>query len=356
MPPVTSATALPDGVAPTGPPAGARPGHTVSSSTAPSTTVPSPNAVHDDALARAAERWSGVTLTKGHGTGNDFVVLADPDGSRPVDEPTAAALCDRHRGIGADGMIRAVPSRLLPEGRALLDAEPAAEWFMDYRNADGSLSEMCGNGVRVFAEFLRREGLATVEPGTVLPIGTRGGVKYVRAVDGGYAVDMGPWTLIDAATARERGADALVRTDGVDVDRPAVSISMGNPHTVVALASVAELDALALTRAPSVDPLPPAGTNVEFVVPADPLVGDDGVAALAMRVHERGVGETQSCGTGACAAAAAIRFWAGTGAPDRYTVAVPGGVVGVTFTAAADGTEHVELSGPALLVGRVDLL
>lgn len=174
-------------------------------------------------------------------------------------------------------------------------------------------------------------------------------------MDGGYAVDMGPWTLIDPTAARQRGTDALVRTDGVDVDRPAVSISMGNPHTVVALASGSELAELAFARAPSVEPLPPAGTNVEFVVPADPLVGCDGVAALTMRVHERGVGETQSCGTGACAAAAAIRFWAGTGAPDRYTVAVPGGVVGVAFTPAADGTEHVELSGPAVLVGTVSL-
>ncbi|WP_083956228.1 diaminopimelate epimerase [Tersicoccus phoenicis] len=318
--------------------------------------VPSESRVHDDALARAAERWAGLPLTKGHGTGNDFVLLADPDGNRPVDESTAAALCDRHRGVGADGLIRAVPSRLLPEGRALLATEPAAQWFMDYRNADGSLSEMCGNGVRVFAEFLRREGLVAVEPGAVLPVGTRGGVKVVRIVEDGYAVDMGPWSLVDPAVARERGADARVRTDGVDVDRPALSISMGNPHTVVALASRAELDHLVLLRAPTVEPRPPAGTNVEFVVPADPLIGPDGVADLAMRVHERGVGETQSCGTGACAAAAAIRFWAGPGAPDRYRIAVPGGVLGVAFIPAADGTEHVELSGPAVLVGRIDLL
>ncbi|GGC95430.1 diaminopimelate epimerase [Tersicoccus solisilvae] len=318
--------------------------------------APSQNGVHDDALARAAERWTGVTLSKGHGTGNDFVLLADSDDERPVDAATAAALCDRHRGIGADGFIRAVPSAALPEGRALLAVEPRVRWFMDYRNADGSLSEMCGNGVRVFAAFLVREGLATVAPGEVLPVGTRGGVKYVRVVDGGFSVDMGPWTLIDADTAVTRGTDALVRTDGVDVDRPAVSISMGNPHTVVALASVAELEELALVRAPTVTPLPPEGTNVEFVVPADPLVGPDGVASVTMRVHERGVGETQSCGTGACAAAAAVRFWAGAGAPDRYTVTVPGGVVGVAFVAGPDGAEHVELSGPAALVGNVTLL
>jgi diaminopimelate epimerase len=126
---------------------------------------------------------------------------------------------------------------------------------------------------------------------------------------------------------------------------------MGNPHTVVALAEPGELAGLGLHTAPLVDPMPPHGTNVEFVVPSDPLVAS-GVGSITMRVHERGVGETQSCGTGACAAAVAIRHWAGAGAPDRWAVAVPGGTVGVAFVPGTDGREHVELSGPAVIVAR----
>ncbi len=143
--------------------------------------------------------------------------------------------------------------------------------------------------------------------------------------------------------------DSLVTAGGLDVARPALSVSMGNPHTVVALAQVGDLEAVDLSRAPEVDPAPVGGTNVEFAVPADPLV-IDGVGMITMRVHERGVGETLSCGTGACAAAAATRFWAGTTAPDVWRVSVPGGDLGVRFLPAADGTEHVELSGPAVIV------
>jgi diaminopimelate epimerase len=143
--------------------------------------------------------------------------------------------------------------------------------------------------------------------------------------------------------------DSLVTADGLEVPRPALSVSMGNPHTVVALAELSELEATKLFTAPLVDPLPANGTNVEFVVPAEPLV-HNGVGHVTMRVHERGVGETQSCGTGACAAAVAIRHWAGAEAPDSWLVNVPGGVVGVKFFVGAAGHEHVELSGPAVIV------
>ncbi|WP_125611172.1 diaminopimelate epimerase [Specibacter cremeus] len=292
---------------------------------------------------------SGLPFAKGHGTGNDFVLVADADGIIELSAGQVAALCDRHAGIGADGLIRAVPSRCLAEGRDLLAERPDAEWFMDYRNADGSVSEMCGNGVRVFVHFLIDQGLADLAEGAELAIGTRAGVKVVARTAHGYRVDMGPWTFIHAADADARGTDSLVRGGGLEVPRPALSISMGNPHTVVALADHAKLESLQLHTAPEVEPVPANGTNVEFVVPAEPLV-HDGVGRLAMRVHERGVGETQSCGTGACAAAAAIRFWAG-GAADTWRVEVPGGVVGVRFLAGNDG-EHVELSGPAVIVAR----
>jgi diaminopimelate epimerase len=292
----------------------------------------------------------GLAFSKGHGTGNDFVLTLDPEGTGPVDPGFISSVCDRHRGIGADGYIRAVRSASIPEGRALLQTDPDAEWFMDYRNGDGSVSEMCGNGVRVFVHYLLAQAVAELPDGGELAIGTRAGVKRVTRSGNGYAVDMGPWEFSFPDAAVARAMDSLVEIGGLEVDRPALSISMGNPHTVVALAELSELHRAELYRAPTVQPLPPEGTNVELVVPAEPLVGDDGVGRLTMRVHERGVGETQSCGTGACAAAAAIRYWAGEGAPSQWLVGVPGGVVGVTFFAGPEGREHVQLSGPAVLV------
>ncbi len=292
-----------------------------------------------------------MRFSKGHGTGNDFVLLADPEGVRGLSPEQVAGLCDRRRGIGGDGLIRAVPSRHLPEGTAVLEENPGAEWFMDYYNSDGSLSEMCGNGVRVFVHFLVTQGLVSLDAGQELAIGTRGGVKVVARTADGYRVDMGPWAFIHPQEATESGSDSLVEAAGLEVARPAVSITMGNPHTVVALANLEELAGTNLTTAPAVTPLPPHGTNVEFAVPAEPLVVDD-VGHISMRVHERGVGETLSCGTGACAAAAATRFWAGAGAPNDWAVAVPGGVVGVRFFPGAGGREHVELSGPAVIVAE----
>jgi diaminopimelate epimerase len=307
------------------------------------------NATPAETLEPAVPTLAGLRFSKGHGTGNDFVLIADPDGVHTIAADQVAALCDRHRGIGGDGLIRAVPSRFLPEGRELLEGFPDAEWFMDYRNGDGSLSEMCGNGVRVFVHFLRAEGLVDLPDGGALTIGTRGGVKTVVRTGEDYAVDMGPWEFIFPGEATAKAMDSLVTADGLEVPRPAISVSMGNPHTVVALAELSELEATRLFSAPHVDPTPPNGTNVEFVVPSEPLV-HDGVGTVTMRVHERGVGETQSCGTGACAAAVAIRHWAGAGAPDAWNVKVPGGVVGVKFFAGAGGHEHVELSGPAVIV------
>ena len=301
--------------------------------------------------AAVLEQLAGLPFAKGHGTGNDFVLVADPAGERVLGEAEAAALCDRHLGLGADGLIRAIRSAELPEGRAVLAEEPAAEWFMDYRNSDGSLSEMCGNGVRAFVAFLLDQGLVELAPGEILAIGTRAGVKRIERRNGGFAVDMGPWEFIFPAQAEADAGDSLVTAVGLDVPRPALSVSMGNPHTVVALAADAELAGLGLHTAPAVDPVPPHGTNVEFVVPAEPLVSG-GVGTITMRVHERGVGETQSCGTGACAAAVAIRHWAGAGAPDRWNVHVPGGTVGVAFVPGPGGREHVELSGPAVIVAH----
>ncbi len=291
-----------------------------------------------------------MAFTKGHGTGNDFILIADPDGAMDVLPEQVAAVCDRHLGLGADGFIRAVRSAILSEGRAVLAEHPDAEWFMDYRNGDGSVSEMCGNGVRVFVHFLISRGFVTLDDGQALTIGTRAGAKVITRSSAGYAVDMGPWDFTFPEKAEERALDSIVDA-GLEVPRPALSVGMGNPHTVVALSEAAELDELDLHRSPLVDPVPPHGTNVEFVLPSDPLVSD-GVGTIRMRVHERGVGETRSCGTGACAAVVATRHWAGGIAADRWDVHVPGGTVAISFVAGPDGREHVVLDGPAVLVAE----
>jgi diaminopimelate epimerase len=289
-----------------------------------------------------------VAFTKGHGTGNDFVIIADPEGELDLTSEQVAALCDRHFGIGGDGILRVVRSSAIPDGAAALAEEPAAEWFMDYRNADGSIAEMCGNGIRVFAHYLVRSGLAAIDPGSTLPIGTRAGVRDVTRSESGYQVDLGLWKL--------SGDDPLVTAGGLSVTRPGLGIDVGNPHVVVALASDAELASLELHRTPELDPALPAGANVEFVVPGEPLVRD-GIGHVKMRVSERGVGETLSCGTGVAATALAVRYWAGEKAPNNWRVEVPGGTLGVRMFPAEDG-EHVALSGPATLVfhGEVDLV
>ena len=298
-------------------------------------------------------------VTKGHGTQNDFVLL-DGRHTPALDTALVRALADRRAGIGGDGVIRLTASVDLPEGVALLADEPAATWFMDYRNADGSIAEMCGNGVRVVADYARTLGVWDPAAGELV-LGTRAGVRRVRRVDppagspdaDWYAVDMGEWQLPAGEQAAAAGADAEVTVAGLAVPRPALSVDLGNPHTVLALADEAELAAADLTRAPDVLPVPPHGTNVELVVPLGESVAADGstVGRLRMRVHERGVGETRSCGTGACAAALAVRTWAGDQSPTVWLVEVPGGTVRVTAMPGG----RVELAGPAVLVAELDV-
>jgi diaminopimelate epimerase len=281
-----------------------------------------------------------LQFTKGHGTGNDFVLVSDPDGLLELSPEQIQGICDRRFGVGADGLIRAVRSANLDAGAAALAEDETAEWFMDYWNADGTLSEMCGNGIRVFARFLTEQGLADIGPGETLAIGTRSGVRDVQRSASGYQVDLGRWRLEPGET--------LVRAKNLAVARPGLGINVGNPHVVVALADADELESADLTFIPQLDPEPVAGANVEFVLPHDPLVLD-GVGRIRMRVHERGSGETLSCGTGAVAAALATRHWAGAGSPNHWRVEVPGGVLGVRMFPTEDG-EHVSLSGPADLV------
>lgn len=296
-----------------------------------------------------------MRFTKAQATGNDFIMLSDPTNEVELQPEKISSLCDRHLGVGADGLIRAVPAHLFAESAEILSRVGATStdeqplWFMDYRNGDGSLAEMCGNGVRAFAHFLINEQLVELAEERSLPVLTRAGIKTVHLVDEGYAVGMGVWSFIDPELASSRGSDSLVQAHGVEDPRPALSISMGNPHTVVALGDLESLQALDLHRAPAVEPTAPNGTNVEFVVPAEPLV-EAGTGRVHMRVHERGVGETLSCGTGACAAAAAVRVWAGGTGAEKWHVTVPGGELTIRFQTREDGAENVELAGPAELV------
>jgi diaminopimelate epimerase len=292
-----------------------------------------------------------VAFTKGHGTGNDFVVIPDPDGALDLSDDQVAVLCDRRFGIGADGILRVVRSAAREGGAddatsASAAIAAGAEWFMDYRNADGSKAEMCGNGIRVFARYLADAGWAVVGEDPVL-IGTRAGVKAVTRSELGFEADLGTW--------RVEPDEVLVRARGLGVPRPGLGIDVGNPHIVVALSNAEELEALDLAVRPQLQPEPARGANIEFVVPSDPLVRE-GVGSIRMRVFERGVGETLSCGTGVAAAALAVRHWAGPAAPDHWVVDVPGGTLGVRMP-EVDGRRHVLLSGPATLVytGEVTL-
>jgi diaminopimelate epimerase len=274
----------------------------------------------------------GLHFLKGHGTGNDFVVLPDPDGELQLTPRLVQALCDRHRGIGADGVLRVVRSRAA--GVDDLGGAVRADddtWFMDYHNADGSVSEMCGNGVRVYARYLVDAGLA--EAGD-MAVDTRAGLRAVHVPADPQApitVDMGA-PVYDGQVTKVRVEGAVLSGDVV---------SMGNPHVVCAVDDLAGVGPLLVL--PEIDSdVFPTGANVEFVVRRGPR-------HIEMRVHERGVGETLSCGTGACAAVVAS---AGSPTGQEWAVDVPGGRLGVTWS-----TETVLLSGPAALIaeGRIDL-
>ena len=279
-------------------------------------------------------RLNEVPFVKGHGTGNDFVIIPDVDGHLDLSADQVRWLCDRRRGIGADGVLRVVRTEHVP---GFEDFAAVAEFFMDYRNADGSLAEMCGNGARVFVRYLDATGLVTDDE---VVISTRGGLRSTTInPDRTITVDMGI-----ATTPRAR---ALPLVSVADRTWPATGVLVPNPHAVVFVDDLAE--AGDLSAAPAVVPADvfPDGVNVEFVV-------DVAERHVAMRVHERGVGETLSCGTGACAVAWAARRQAEpeTQGETTWQVDVPGGSVQVTETASG----ALLLTGPADLVARGTVL
>jgi diaminopimelate epimerase len=269
-----------------------------------------------------------MRFAKGHGTGNDFVILPDPDGDLDLTPEVVARLCDRHFGVGADGVLRVVRT-----AAAGVDAVgQQAEWFMDYRNADGSVAEMCGNGVRVFAKYLIEQGMAT---GPDLTIATRAGTRAVRAEpDGQFTVDMGAATVLGEGEA-QAGCQRLAGL-AISVGNPHLACIVTQPVTAIDLSNPRVLGPAALTT----------GANVEVIR----VLRD---REVEMRVHERGSGLTLSCGTGAVAAAVAAAVCAGewpTESTMPWTVHVPGGKLAVTPSVRAS-----LLTGPAEIVASGEL-
>ena len=283
-----------------------------------------------------------MRFAKGHGTENDFVILLDPENSDGLTADLAARLCDRRAGIGGDGVLRAVRTTAMAQAAETGEAgsgyagdgvpgpgaEPGTEWFMDYRNADGSVAEMCGNGIRVFARYLVDHGLAE---GPEFTVATGSGPRRIRMGAGGaVAAEMGAVAVLGPGRAVIAGKTFR-----------GLRVSVGNPH--LACLIDAPLAGLDLSRAPELDPGQfPEGGNVE-------LVRVTGARSVAMRVRERGSGETRSCGTGAVAAAAAAAEAFG-GGDGTWDVAVPGGGLTVTLEAAG-----AWLTGPAVIVAEGEL-
>ncbi|MFC9429075.1 diaminopimelate epimerase [Streptomyces sp. NPDC056987] len=291
----------------------------------------------------AARPTAPIAFLKGHGTENDFVIVPDPENALDLSPRAVAALCDRRAGIGGDGLLHVVRSAAHPEARAMAGE---AEWFMDYRNADGSVAEMCGNGVRVFARYLQRAG--HVEAGD-LAVATRGGVKKAHLAKDGHGAEGGAGDItVHMGRAALPEEQATVTVGGRRW--PALNVNMGNPHAVAFVEDLAHAGDLFTEPPVSPASVYPDGVNVEFVV-------DRGPRHVALRVHERGSGETRSCGTGACAVAVAAARRDGadpavTGEPVTYTVDLPGGRL--VITERPDG--GIEMTGPAVIVaeGHID--
>jgi len=280
-----------------------------------------------------------VKFAKGHGTENDFVVLADLGAKIDLNPAAVAALCDRRRGLGADGVLRVLTAGAalaagvlyrLPEGLG------GSDWYMDYRNADGSIAQMCGNGVRVFAHYLRASGL---EDRDEFVVGSLAGPRPVLVH---HADDYRAEVTVDMGKVNRLGPGSAVvggrRLTGIGID-------VGNPHLACLVPDLSDVDLAGLDVGAPVqfDPAQfPAGVNIEVLTPVR-----DG--AVCMRVHERGVGETRSCGTGTVAAAVAALEHQGA-ASGTVLVRVPGGEVSVEIT---DGTAF--LRGPSVLVAHGDI-
>jgi diaminopimelate epimerase len=259
-----------------------------------------------------------MIATYGHGTHNDFVLVFDPSDEHSITTSQTAAICDRENGIGADGLIRIIKRN--------------EKWFMDYRNADGSIAEVCGNGIRVMARYLVERGH---QPEGIFAIDTRDGVKHLRVpLTDDISVNMGQ--------VSDEGESITAATNGKIWN--GYNISVGNPHAVVFVDDINDVGLL--LEPPVVRPKDsyPEGVNVEFVQ----ITSDN---EILMRVYERGSGETQSCGTGTCAVALAATIHSNKKLPATWIINPPGGRLEVSI----DGHSNATLIGPAVLVKDVDI-
>lgn len=259
-----------------------------------------------------------IVGTYGHGTENDFVLIFDPEDKESISPEEVARICNRKTGIGADGLVRII--------------KRDGNWFMDYRNSDGSLAETCGNALRLIARYLVDRGHQSAG---IFSIDTRGGMRFLKCPESGdISVNMGQVALIDGeiSAATETGSWS------------GLNIEVGNPHAVLFVDSVSEIGEL--KSAPKVSPenAYPEGTNVEFV---ERLPNGE----LKMRVFERGVGETRSCGSGTCAVALAATAKSGRKLPTNWVIHAPGGRLEVEI----DAHSNAILSGPAVVVREVEL-
>ncbi|MFN2556923.1 MAG: diaminopimelate epimerase [Nitriliruptorales bacterium] len=277
-----------------------------------------------------------MRFTKAHATGNDFVVLPDWDDELQLEPSLVRLLCDRRRGIGADGVIR------------LLRGEPSVDTFMDYRNADGSVAAICGNGLRVAAKYLVDRALAKSPVLVATRVGTRR--VTVRLGPRGRVeeatVEMGAPNFLPAAVPfdipGDEAVDVPVAVDGFEVRLTAVSF--GNPHAVVVVDELASAPLETIGAALENHPRFPDRTNVEFAQ----IAGPDEVR---VRVWERGVGETAGCGSGACAVLVVLRRLGAIG--DEATLHFSGGDVHVRYESAGDPT--VLLTGSAMEIASGEL-
>lgn len=258
-----------------------------------------------------------INFLKGHGAGNDFVIV---DAQAQLTAVEVAQICDRHFGLGADGLLRVAPADEI--------GNSAANWFMDYRNADGSLAQTCGNGLRVFARHLVESGREA--PGHFL-ISTRGGdvSAFVDPEDTQFnrvAVSMGTAQIAQGSVHIQTSQSSYLGT----------AVSMANPHCVVELPEDADFPNLAIAPSFSADDFP-EGVNIEFIK----QIGEN---RIFQRTYERGSGETLACGSGACAAASVYAQKLGL---SSWTVHVEllGGVLEISSNEGA-----LEMIGPARIV------
>jgi diaminopimelate epimerase len=259
-----------------------------------------------------------ISATYGHGTENDFVIFFDPEDSLEITPTIISAICNRATGIGADGVIR-----ILRQNN---------RWFMDYRNADGSLAEMCGNGIRVMARYLVERGH---QPEGIFAIDTRDGLKHLRVpLTDDISVNMGKiYDENEVVSATVNGFTYI-----------GFNVNVGNPHAVVFTEDLSTLGSLETPPKVTPESSYPEGVNVEFV---EILPGHE----AKMRVHERGSGETKSCGTGTCAVALAATMQSKESLPARWVIYAPGGRLVVDI----DPHSNATLTGPALLVKDIDV-